>query len=200
MDKQFKLFDFQGTPVTVSIWFLLLLPLTGFNINLFVSAFIAILVHEMAHAFVANRYHYRVYGINIGLFFGSASIDSNMAQRDSIPITAAGPISNLILFIISIFLQFYLVNDFITTFASVNLILFIFNILPIYPMDGGHILKNLLMLNMRDRWKGARIAAVVSLFTSIALLVYCIISSNIIMCVFSGLFIYYALKELKIVK
>ena len=110
MDKKFKLFDFQGTPVTVSIWFLLLLPLTGFNINIFISAFIAILVHEMAHAFVANRYHYRVYGINIGLFFGSASIDSNMAQRDSIPITAAGPISNLILFIISIFLQFYLVN------------------------------------------------------------------------------------------
>jgi len=89
MDKQFKLFDFQGTPVTVSIWFLLLLPLTGFNINLFVSAFIAILVHEMAHAFVASRYHYRVYGINIGLFAGSASIDSNIAQRDYITITTA---------------------------------------------------------------------------------------------------------------
>ena len=200
MKTDYELFKFSGIPVSISLWFLLLLPLTGFDINLFISAFIAILVHEMAHAFVANRYNYRVYGINVGLFAGSASIDSNMAQRDSIPITAAGPISNLILFIISIFLQFYLVNDFITTFASVNLILFIFNILPIYPMDGGHILKDFLMLNMRDRWKGARIAAVVSLFTSIALLVYCIISSNIIMCVFSGLFIYYALKELEIVK
>ena len=163
MDKQFKLFNFQGTPVTVSIWFLLLLPLTGFNINLFVSAFIAVLVHEMAHAFVANRYNYRVYGINVGLFSGSASIDSNMAQRDSIPITAAGPISNLLLFAIATFAQYFVVNDFITMFASINLILFIFNILPIYPMDGGHILKDFLMLNMRDRWKGARIAAIVSL-------------------------------------
>ena len=200
MDKQFKLFDFQGTPVTVSIWFLLLLPLTGFNINLFVSAFIAILVHEMAHAFVASRYHYRVYGINIGLFAGSASIDSNMAQRDSIPITAAGPISNLILFAIATFAQYFFVNDLITMFASVNLFLFIFNILPIYPMDGGHILKDFLMLNMRDRWKGARIAAIVSLVTASLLLLYCIVSGNFIMCIFSGLFIYYALKELEIVK
>lgn len=200
MDKQFKLFDFQGTPVTVSIWFLLLLPLTGFNINLFVSAFIAVLVHEMAHAFVASRYHYRVYGINIGLFAGSASIDTNMAQRDSIPITAAGPISNLILFLIATFAQYFVVNDFITIFASVNLFLFIFNILPIYPMDGGHILKDFLMLNMRDRWKGARIAAIVSLITASLLLLYCLVSGHFIMCIFSGLFIYYALKELEIVK
>ena len=200
MDKQFKLFDFQGTPVTVSIWFLLLLPLTGFNINLFISAFIAILVHEMAHAFVANRYNYRVYGINVGLFAGSASIDSNMAQRDSIPITAAGPISNLLLFAIATLAQYFVVNDFITMFASINLILFIFNILPIYPMDGGHILKDFLMLNMRDRWKGARIAAIVSLITASLLLLYCIVSGNFIMCIFSGLFIYYALKELEIIK
>ena len=200
MDKQFKLFNFQGTPVTVSIWFLLLLPLTGFNINLFISAFIAILVHEMAHAFVANRYNYRVYGINVGLFAGSASIDSNMAQRDSIPITAAGPISNLLLFAIATFAQYFVVNDFITMFASINLIFFIFNILPIYPMDGGHILKDFLMLNMRDRWKGARIAAIVSLITASLLLIYCIMIVNLIMCIFSGLFVYYALKELEIIK
>lgn len=200
MDKQFKLFDFQGTPVTVSIWFLLLLPLTGFNINLFISAFIAILVHEMAHAFVANKYNYRVYGINVGLFSGSASIDSNVAQRDSIPITAAGPLSNLLLFGIVTLAQNFIVNDFITMFASINLILFIFNILPIYPMDGGHILKDFLMLNMRDRWRGARIAAIVSLVTASLLLVYCIVIGNLIMCIFSGLFVYYALKELEIVK
>lgn len=200
MDKQFKLFNFQGTPVTVSIWFLLLLPLTGFNINLFISAFIAILVHEMAHAFVANRYNYRVYGISVGLFAGSASIDSNMAQRDSIPINAAGPISNLLLFAIATFAQYFFVNDFITMFASINLILFIFNILPIYPMDGGHILKDFLMLNMRDRWKGARIAAIVSLVTASLLLLYCLFTRNFIMCIFSGLFIYYALKELEIIK
>ena len=154
----------------------------------------------MAHAFVANRYNYRVYGINVGLFVGSASIDSNMAQRDSIPITAAGPISNLLLFAIATLAQYFVVNDFITMFASINLILFIFNILPIYPMDGGHILKDFLMLNMRDRWKGARIAAIVSLVTASLLLVYCIFTGNFIMCIFSGLFVYYALKELDILK
>ena len=199
MNKQFKLFNFQGTPVTVTIWFLLLFPLTGFNISIFISVFIAVLIHEMAHAFIANRYGYRVYGINIDLMNGSASIDSNIHQRDSIPITAAGPISNLLLFVIGTLLQYFFVNDFILTFTQINLFLFLFNILPIYPMDGGRILKDFLMLNMRDRWRGAHIAAIVSLITSILLLVYCIVIGSFVMCLFTGLFIWYALKELKVV-
>jgi len=199
MNKKFKLFDFQGTPVTVGIWFLLLLPMTGFNVNVFLSVFIAVMVHEMAHAFIAKRYGYGVYGIHIDLLIGSASIDSNIHQRDSIPISAAGPISNLVLFVIATLLQYSFVNDFITTFANINLIFFIFNILPIYPMDGGYILRDFLMLNMRDRWKGAYIAAVVSLITSIGLLIYCIVSGNFIMCLFACVFIWYALKELKVV-
>lgn len=66
-------------------------------------------------------------------------------------------------------------------------------------MDGGYILRDFLMLNMRDRWKGAYIAAVVSLITSIGLLIYCIVSGNFIMCLFACVFIWYALKELKVV-
>ena len=45
---KFQMFTFLGAPVKLSLLFLLLLPMVGFDITLFVSIFIAVLVHEMA--------------------------------------------------------------------------------------------------------------------------------------------------------
>jgi Zn-dependent protease len=79
--------------------------------------------------------------------------------------------------------------------------MFIFNILPIYPMDGGRLLKDFLFLKMRSNRKLARkISGGVSLVFSIALLVYSISIAAVIMAVFSALFIYAALVELGFIK
>ena len=78
-------------------------------------------------------------------------------KRDDILITIAGPLSNLsIAFICS--LSFGLFYRFVplgesTLFllyqiVSLNAVLFLFNLLPIPPLDGSHILKN--MVNMKD--------------------------------------------------
>ena len=146
MKTDYELFRVKGIPVSISLWFLLLLPMVGFSLSIFVSVFVAVLIHELAHALTAQNLGYGAYGINIGLFTGSASVDSDMHPRDNIRVTAAGPLSNLILAIIGLFLGF-------DTFFYINMFLFIFNILPIYPMDGGHLMKDFLMLNMRNRKK-----------------------------------------------
>jgi hypothetical protein len=62
-----KLFTFRGVPVTLSLWFFLLLPMVHFQFDVFISAFIAILIHEMAHTFMAQHLGYGAYGISIGL-------------------------------------------------------------------------------------------------------------------------------------
>jgi len=78
-------------------------------------------------------------------------------KRDDILITIAGPLSNLsIAFICS--LSFGLFYRFVTLgesallllyqIVSLNAVLFLFNLLPIPPLDGSHILKN--MVNMKD--------------------------------------------------
>jgi len=51
MKNSFKLFDFMETPVYLKYWFFLFLL---FGINTFVTFFIAVLVHELAHNFVAR--------------------------------------------------------------------------------------------------------------------------------------------------
>lgn len=46
MKNAIKLFDFEGTPVYLKYWFFILLLL---GIDKFISIFIAVLVHELAH-------------------------------------------------------------------------------------------------------------------------------------------------------
>ena len=85
-------------------------------------------------------------------------------------------------------------NQFITDFMNINLFLFIFNILPIYPMDGGVILKDFLVLKSRalniSRLEANKISAIVSLIFSILLVIYSIVSGYLIIGIFAGFFVY----------
>ena len=205
MKTSFKLFNFAGSPVELSIWFFILflwLPFT-FVIAIFAS----VLIHELAHAFVAKRLGWTVYKIEVGLFTGSASVDTNIPEKDSIPVVAAGPISNLILAIVSIPLYLALsgVNPFLDRLLNdlfvVNMFMFIFNILPIYPMDGGRLLKDFLFLRMRNnRILAKKISGSVSLIFSLGLLTLSIVFFAPITILFSLLFIYFSLVELELIK
>jgi Zn-dependent protease len=209
MKTSFRLFNFVGAPVELSIWFFLIFLFLP-SVSLVVSIFISVLIHEMAHALVAHRRGWHVSQIRIDLFTGSAHIDSNIHERDSIPVVAAGPLSNLTLAFLTTsllaFTQVYILDvsptiyKFLLDLISVNFILFIFNILPIYPLDGGRLVKDFLTLKLRSRLKAKKIAGTISLITSILVLYYSIVTTNIMLIVFSCLFIYMALKELKIIK
>jgi len=195
MKTSFKLFNFVGAPVEFSVWFLLLF--LWLPISMVIAVFVSLLIHEMAHAYVADRRGWRVYGIKVDLFTGSASVDTNIPERDSIPVVAAGPLSNLILMIFCI--PILIVDKFLVDLVVVNLFMFIFNILPIYPMDGGRLLKDFLLLKMRKRSLAKKIAGGVSLTFSVFLLMVSIYIFAPIMLIFSLLFIYMALVELEIV-
>ena len=197
MKQSFRLFNFQGAPVSISIWFFLLfLMLPPIAV---VAVFTSVLIHELAHAWMANRKGYQVYGVSIDILSGAASIDSNMHDRDSIPIVAAGPISTLMLCVSSYFLEPFIPGSFISYMFNINLFLFIFNILPIYPMDGGQIVRSLANLSS-DRYKYRRMANWISLIFSGVLLVYALYNFNIFMALFGGYFGYIALKELGYIK
>lgn len=197
MKQSFRLFNFQGTPVSISIWFfflfLMLPPIAVFVV------FVSVLVHELAHAWMANQKGYQVYSVSIDMLSGAASMDSNMHDRDSIPIVAAGPISTLILCIISYFLEPLIPGSFISYMFNINLFLFIFNILPIYPMDGGQIVRSIANLS-RNRYKNRRLASWLSLTFSGLVLVYALYSFSLFMILFAGYFGYLALKELNYIK
>ena len=204
MKTSFKLFDFVGAPVELSLWFFLLF--LWLPVSWVVAIFGSVLIHELAHAYVANKRGWQVYGIKVDLFTGSAAVDTNIPERDAIPVVAAGPLSNLLLAIICIPLYIIfgetspIFGHFLNDLFVINIFMFVFNILPIYPMDGGRLLKDFLFLKMRsNRRLAKKIAGGVSLVFSTSLLVYSISTFSVIMMFFSALFIYYALIELEIV-
>ena len=201
--KNIKLFNFMGSPVNLNPLFLILFLFFG-PVEV-ISIFISILVHEMAHAFVANRRGYLVKSVNVGLFFGTAEIDmSNIHERDSIPISFAGPLSNLLLFVLFLGLSPFIIGTLLEPhliyFLFINLLLFIFNLIPIYPMDGGRILRDSLYLLLKDRRRSKRISSWISLVLSISLIGISIITGSFILAFFMGLFAYQALKDIGFVK
>lgn len=200
MKLQLKMFNFQGSPVYFKLWFLLLFA--WLTPSMVIAIFISVLVHELAHAFVANRLGYNVRQIYIDLFYGAAEIElGHCPERDYIQIIGAGPISNLLLGIASFALYAGIGLPFFSEMVVVNTVLFIFNILPIYPMDGGRMLRSFLMMKMpSNRRLAKKISDWTSLLSSIVLLAYCIYTSSLMLGIFSLLFIYYALKELKFIK
>lgn len=201
MKQSFRLFNFQGAPVSISIWFFLLFLMLP-PVSVF-AVFVSVLIHELAHAWMANRKGYQVYGISVDVISGAASIDANMHERDSIPITAAGPISTLLLCVIGFILESFVpigpLHAFVSAVYTINLFLFIFNILPIYPMDGGQIVRSYANLS-KNRYKYRKWANWISFIFSALLLVYAIVNFYLIMILLAGYFGYLALKELGYIK
>lgn len=74
-------------------------------------------------------------------------------RRDDMLITAAGPLSNLVLCLLLaiagglIGLKFGTFNQLFVTAILINAALFSFNLIPIPPLDGSHFLKGILNLS-----------------------------------------------------
>ena len=81
-------------------------------------------------------------------------------RRDDIIVSLCGPISNIILaFVCGILFRFFgdsvphSAAQFLLIMVMVNLSLAIFNLIPIYPLDGSHILINLLPWKLSQQYQ-----------------------------------------------
>lgn len=139
----------------------------------FLLLIISLSLHEFAHAWVADRLgdptprsqgrltinplaHLDPLGTFCMLFFRfgwgkPVQIDPynfSNPRRDELLVAAAGPISNLILAILSsLIIHLTSSNPLVSlliSFIYINLVLAVFNLLPLWPLDGSKILVNLL--------------------------------------------------------
>ncbi|HBB64625.1 hypothetical protein A3K02_00910 [candidate division WS6 bacterium RIFOXYD1_FULL_33_8] len=88
--------------------------------------------------------------------------ENNFTKREfhTALVAIAGPISNILL-VLLIALINYLLNPtqplvvfLLYTFTTINVILAIFNLLPIPPLDGHKIVRAILPKNLRSYWEG----------------------------------------------
>ncbi len=113
---------------------------------LFLNYFVALAIHELAHFYVASKRGYAMKEFKIDLFGCSMDLDENIEDRDSFSINIAGPCINLFLCLVCLAL-YYLVPEsyvYLNLFCISNLIIALFNLLPIYPLDGGKIVRGII--------------------------------------------------------
>lgn len=104
--------------------------------------FISILVHELGHALAARSLGYRPY-IHLYFMGGAAFSEIKFGWRQFY-VAAAGPLAGFLLFALCYFLVLFRIlpdSQTIQFFFWINLVWTIFNLFPIYPLDGGQMLQ-----------------------------------------------------------
>jgi len=144
-------------------------PALGYWVSGLVAAlllFVSVLVHELSHAFVAQRHGLTVRGITLHVFGGVSEIeDEPPGPAAEFLIAVVGPLTS---FAIAAVLGALLATGVAPSGApraifaylvTVNVAVGLFNLIPGFPLDGGRLLRAILW-----RWTGslARATAVAS--------------------------------------
>lgn len=116
-----------------------------------------IFIHELGHAVAASFFSWRLKRISFLPFGGVAEMDEhgNRPLKEEAIVTLAGPIQHIWL-IGGAFLLFELgfMSEYIfTIFVQYNLMILIFNMLPIWPLDGGKFI--FLWISMKESFPKA---------------------------------------------
>ncbi len=113
-----------------------------------------VLIHELAHSIVAKRKGIKINSITLMLFGGIASMDEGTPDpKVELPMALVGPLTSLLVGLVCSGIVYLIpgtvantadagVLVFIFGYLGVlNIILFAFNLLPAFPMDGGRVLR-----------------------------------------------------------
>ena len=126
-------------------------------------SFAAVLYHELMHVLAAALLGYPVTALELLPFGSAARIEGLYEQSPQAEflIALAGPASNVLMVMALTTLESYLGGVFPgqERFVQANLKLALFNLLPLWPMDGGRVLRSLLASHMSlakaTRWAAA---------------------------------------------
>lgn len=148
------------------------LAITGHFINLIIFTSL-IIIHELGHYLTARYYNYQIDKIVIYPYGGITKLNTkiNTNIEKDLQIAISGPLIQCIYYLIIFFLyQNNLIREY--TYNIFNLYhhsMIIFNLLPIYPLDGAKI-TNLLLSKYLNFNLSNRLTIIISLITIIIFL------------------------------
>ena len=166
-----------------------------------VVLFICVLLHELGHSYVTQRYGIRIKEITLFIFGGiSQSEEIPREPRREFTIAITGPLVSLLLG--GIFTGLFLITApfthgstlgqlFTISFSTLgfyNITLALFNLIPAFPIDGGRVLRSALAARM-DYNRATRIASRTGRAFAIGMAVFGILILNLWL-VFIAVFIY----------
>ncbi len=134
-----------------------------------ILVFASILVHELGHALVGRRLGLRPQEIVVHGFGGLCRYGRAPTPKEGVFSSLAGPFAGLALGGLALGLSLVVpdsappgVHFALDNLIWINIFWSLFNLLPIFPMDGGHVLVSSLQLAMKPllAWKITRVVSV----------------------------------------
>lgn len=120
--------------------FLAVLTANFFELSILIGI---VFIHELGHAVVAHHYNWRIKAITLLPFGGQMEVDEhgNRPFKEELLVIIAGPLQHVWMVLLAyLFLQLdWISMSFYTTFFYYNVMILIFNLLPIWPLDGGKL-------------------------------------------------------------
>lgn len=109
-----------------------------------IMVFVIVLIHEMGHACAAAYFKWNIKKIELLPFGGVVEMNetANRPIKEELIVILSGPIQHIWLIGLSFLLlptSFWTINDH-EIFIWHNLVIFCFNLLPIWPLDGGRLI------------------------------------------------------------
>ncbi|MDD4000826.1 MAG: site-2 protease family protein [Bacilli bacterium] len=145
---------------------------TGFYLE-FLLFFLIILLHECGHFLMAKIFKQKVSYCTFTILGGVLKMEiSDISRIKQVLIFSAGIIVNLII----IQASFFIGNDYLHKLIfNYNLLLIIFNFLPIHPLDGFQILQ-VIFSGFKAPLKEFRILSIISYLSLTGLAIYIFIN------------------------
>lgn len=117
--------------------------------------FVIVLIHELGHVAMARELGWTVKEVQLLPFGGVATMEDSYATdpMDEIVVALAGPFLNMVMMAASFLFWFMGIwtEEWARFFLVSNLTIAMFNLLPIWPLDGGRILLAVLCWFMSYR-------------------------------------------------
>lgn len=144
----------QRTKIRVGISFILMviIMIIGHQFLLFINLAMALILHEMAHIYVAKSKGYNTSVIRFDMLGASIKLDTQIKKDDLFSIAFAGPCINFIICVICTSLWWIVPESYAFTaeFFRCNLMIASFNMLPVEPLDGAKMLDSILSKRSRN--------------------------------------------------
>ena len=104
--------------------------------KIYFIAYMFIIMHELTHMITALLLNVDIEEINLTIFGANAKYSGKINPLKDLIISISGPLASLCFG--------FLYNN--NTYFLINMMIIILNIVPIYPLDGGRIVRDLLTI------------------------------------------------------
>lgn len=163
------------------------------NIAYIAALLVVLLIHEFGHFFAMKLYNYQNVKLFIVPLLGAfvSGKKHSVSQKQMSIIILAGPVPGIIIGTVLYVINQTHPNETLKMLANVFVFINIFNLLPIYPLDGGRLLENLFIKNNHG------IRLVFTILSILFLISIITLSGNIIMVIIPAIMIFELINEIK---